>query len=445
MFRAARCPYLVRWRGEFYEHAGPCYVAVAEDELWSRIRRFIADVGRWRVTDRRGEARVERAPFATKKFIGEVLDSLRINHIPQDRDEPCWMGPGDRTTDARDVIPLKNGRLILPRCTVSPSGPDLFNLGFVDAEYANSKPAPTPWTCFLQEVFSSAEEIAVLQEWCGLLLTTHTRFQKALILVGPPGSGKSTICRVLVSVLGGPNVASTSINALGDRFGLQHLVGKRVAILEDARVESGSATRAGFQRFLAISGEDQVQVDRKFKDPVTVALYARLMLVSNELPIFNDSAGALQRRLLILRTSPTQRAADPKLVERLLQDRSAILSWAVEGLQRLLERGRFPELRSSDRALEEMRELANPLLEFIVEHCELDPQVFTPTSDLYGRYRDWARAVGQRQLPRNVFARSECDPWRPDRACAAHQGRRARVGLPRHCAAFELALLTPAI
>jgi putative DNA primase/helicase len=210
---------------------------------------------------------------------------------------------------------------------------------------------------------------------------------------------------VLLSILGSSNAASTSISTLGGRFGLQHLVGKRVAIFEDARVDLGSAGGTGFQRLLAISGEDQVEVDRKHKDPVSVALYARLMLVSNELPIFKDTAGALQRRLLILRTSPRQGAPDSMLIERLLQDRSAILSWAIEGLRRLLTRGHFAELPSSQQALEEMRELANPMLEFIDEHCELDQGAFTPTSELYEQYRRWAKNVGQTAVPRSVFGR----------------------------------------
>ena len=98
-------------------------------------------------------------------------------------------------------------------------------------------PKPEHWLKFLGELWpGDPQSVEALQQFFGYCLTPDTRQQKAFLLVGPPRAGKGTIARVLTQLLGVGNVASTSFTALGERFGLEELFDKRLAVISDAHV-----------------------------------------------------------------------------------------------------------------------------------------------------------------------------------------------------------------
>ena len=66
------------------------------------------------------------------------------------------------------------------------------------------------------------------------------------------------------------NYAGPTLASLGTNFGLQGLLGKTVAVISDARLSHRTDTAIVVERLLAISGEDAVAIDRKFKEPITV-------------------------------------------------------------------------------------------------------------------------------------------------------------------------------
>ena len=85
-------------------------------------------------------------------------------------------------------------------------------------------------------------------------------------------------------MLGRLNVAAPTLTSLATHFGLQVLIGKPVAIISDARMGKQTPVSVIAERLLSISGEDQLTVDRKYKDPWTGYLPTRFMILSNELP-----------------------------------------------------------------------------------------------------------------------------------------------------------------
>ena len=105
------------------------------------------------------------------------------------------------------------------------------------------------------------------------------------------------------------------------------------------------------ERLLSITGEDMLTVDRKFRDRGTGKLPTRFVVLSNELPRFHDSSGAIANRLLILQmTESFLGREDRTLDDRLRAELPGILAWALEGLDRLLRNGRFTVPRSSEDA-----------------------------------------------------------------------------------------------
>src|SRR5262249_2826381 len=140
-----------------------------------------------------------------------------------------------------------------------------------------------------------------LQEIFGYMLSGDLSQQKLFMLVGPKRAGKGTIARVLRQLLGERNVVGPTLRSLSENFGLEHLIGKRLAIIGDARIGGGSDQNVVVERLLSISGEDALSVSRKFKAAWDGILGVRVMLLSNELPRFTDASATIASRFVILK------------------------------------------------------------------------------------------------------------------------------------------------
>lgn len=107
-------------------------------------------------------------------------------------------------------------------------------------------------------------------------------------------------------------------------------------MIGDARLGSKTDSRTVIERLLSISGEDAITVNRKFRDQVSVRLPTRFMIISNELPAFGDSSGAIASRFVI--TTLTRSFLGKEnihLEQALLAELPGILNWALVGLDRI--------------------------------------------------------------------------------------------------------------
>src|SRR5262249_3372811 len=235
---------------------------------------------------------------------------------------------------------------------------------------------PAGWLDFLGQLWpDDRPSIDTLQEFFGYLLTTDTRQQKALLLVGPKRSGKGTILRVLRGVVGPENVAGPPLGSLGTNFGLWPLLGKPVAIISDARLSGRTDTAVVTERILSITGEDALTIDRKNLQPVTLKLPTRFVICTNELPRLGDASGALASRFIMLRLKRSWYGKeDHTLSGRLLTELPGILLWAVEGWRRLRERGRFVQPESAAQAIQDLEDLSSPVTAFVRERCRVGPE-----------------------------------------------------------------------
>lgn len=136
---------------------------------------------------------------------------------------------------------------------------------------------------------------------------------------------------MVTSLVGRGHVAGPTLASLGTNFGLAPLLGKPLAIISDARLGSTPAHTI-VERLLSITGEDMLTVDRKFREPWSGKLATRFVVLSNELPRFKDSSGAIANRLLIAQmTTSFLGREDRDLDRRLHAELPAILRWALDG------------------------------------------------------------------------------------------------------------------
>ncbi len=205
-------------------------------------------------------------------------------------------------------------------------------------------------------------------------------------------------------------MCSPSLKDFSQPFGLQALIGKKLAIIADARIGKADQS-AMIERLLSISGEDVLNIHRKNKTAWIGTLPTKIMILSNELPALQDQSSAAPSRLLVLKlTRSFLGKEDTTLGSRLSKELPQILNWALDGLTRLQKRGHFHQPKSAKKAIEQLEELASPVGEFIQDKCKLGPEFSVSTDRLFQAWKQWCKSQeikpgSQSLFGRNLFAR----------------------------------------
>ena len=371
-------------RGDFYRWNGTCWPEIDKRDIRGAAYEWLEHATYFHPIH--GEV-----PFdPSRRKIDDLIDALRaVVLLNSTAEAPCWTN-GTSESPANEVISMTNGLLHVPTRTLRPHTPDFYchhTLAFPFS--AQSKP-PARWLAFLRELWGDDDSsIAALQEVMGYILGGDTRQQKIFLFVGPKRGGKGTIGRVLTGLLGPHNVAAPTLAGLSTNFGLQPLIGKPLALISDARL-SGRDSKVVVERFLSVSGEDCLTIDRKYKDPWTGRLPTRFVVLTNELPRLTDSSGALASRFVVfVLLNSFYGKENPGLTDELLAEAPAIFNWALEGLDRLNERGYFVSPTSGREAVQQLEDLSSPVSAFIRDTCVVGERNSIEVDKLWTAWKCW--------------------------------------------------------
>lgn len=384
---------LHRYRGEFFCWSGRAYTAFADEAVRSRLYSFL-DNCRYRLKD-------ELLPVNPKlALVTNVADALRaVVHLDDSISPPFWLDGRDRPP-ADEIVACASGLLHLPTLELLPHTPAFFTPNALDFAYDPDAPPPEQWLDFLDELWPDDPfSIRTLQEIFGLALTGDTSYQKMFLLIGPARSGKGTIARILTRLIGLDNMAGPTLAGLTKDFVLAKLIGKQLAIISDARLGGRADQQAIVERLLSITGEDTIDIDRKYVSVWTGRLKVRFVVLSNELPRLGDTSGALASRFIVLLlTKSFLGREDRGLTERLSGELPGILNWSIAGWQRLNKRGHFRQPKTAAQALQQLEDLSSPVKVFLRERCDLAPGVRAKPDDLYTDWGLWCDEQGRKYI-----------------------------------------------
>jgi putative DNA primase/helicase len=279
-------------------------------------------------------------------------------------------------------------------------------------------------------VASTIPELAGLFfEIAGYSIVPDNRLQRAVMLMGPGGTGKSTATHLLRALVGAENVSAVALHQLDeDRFATADLFGRLLNVFADL---PGHALKSSAM-FKSITGGDRIRAERKHRDAFSFTPYARLIFSANEAPPTADQSDAFFDRWLILPFDRRYRGTgqqDTNLLAKLTTpaELSGLLNRALDGLERLRRQRGFTHAVSSDRAAERFRVDADSVAGFIEERCllTLDGRIAKPT--LFTAYRAWCDANNRRPLASQRFSRRLRELHQLD--SSASQGRDYWLGI----------------
>lgn len=371
------------WRDSFWTHEGPLWLPKTSAEVQNIVWSWLLD----------------RLPTAKLEHLANLIQSLRSYCLVRtDRPPPFYIADAEHPAPASSFLSLSNGLLDLESLVSTGSAPVVphhvrwFNVNYTPIVYDPEAKCPV-WTEFLNQVLCGDPlKIQLLQQWFGLCLTSDTRYQTILVLVGLRRSGKGTICRTLEAVVGRDNTVWPLLRDLATPFGLSPLLDKTVAIISDAETPARNA-KGALEALKAISGEDPSTVNRKYRDHLTTQLLTRFVISCNSMPNLEDREGALAARFRIIRLPISfEGREDRTLGRRIMAELPGIFNWAIEGLRSLRATNELARPLDGEAAKAEYRIAADPARAFLEAVLEERPAHEIKAREISERYTEFCTA-----------------------------------------------------
>lgn len=362
---------------------------------------------------------------AIVKAIKRKLEGENPNRQPE---YDAWVDnrPGEFIACRNGILNIETGELI-------GHTPAWFSFTVLPFDYNRSAECPA-FEGFLDSVWGNDDELKEsLRLWMGYMLVASMKEQKFAVLHGASRGGKGTLARVVEALVGKENVAACSIHQFGKDFGMEHCIGKRLAIFNDAEKSHGNELAVATERLKSITGNDTQPIPRKNKVTLTLQLKTKVILVCNELPPFLNDRGALTNRMIafpFVRSFKGQE--DQELGEKLSRELPGILNWALRGSRRLLQGARLQQSTAGAALVEEFVVSLDPVRSFVRDVVRFNPEgteTFKSSDDIFKAYTTWCQESGVKHpKSKDNFHRSFAAAVR-DRAKAVRWPKRGYVGI----------------
>lgn len=312
-----------------------------------------------------------------------------------------------------NVLNLLNGTLNLNSRTLHPHQKTDYLTYCQTYEYDPLAACPR-WKQFLGEVLGNfdtsgdwltdLELVDLMQEAIGHALTNQTHHETMVWMSGEGGNGKTVALTVLEVLLGdlAMNIDFQSLGQPGN-YDLAEIQGKRVIFSTESE-RGGKIAESIIKK--VVSGE-RIRARPIYGSPFEFHSLAKIFWAMNDRPVIRDTGNSIWRRLKLIPFNRYFKAGsrDEHLLDKLLAELSGILNWALDGLEILNARGRFPDSKAVDQAIEEYRLESNPVAQWLAEATKPDPYNPTLASTLYGSYKTWAESNGRTQMNSTNFGR----------------------------------------
>ena len=275
-----------------------------------------------------------------------------------------------------------------------------------DPKYMSTVQLPVAWnpdaeTYWFDKFVDSImpnDSVDLLWQVLGYLLYNGNPLQKAFLFIGDGANGKGTLIRAISKVIGIENISNVTLDSLSERpFAGAELYGKVANIAGDIDATYQKRTA----KFKQITGEDQVEAERKFRDPFRFTPWATNVFSANEyFGVADTSHGFVRRWVIVPFPNTFSASSDPKMIDLMMEETEGIAAKAVQALGPLMARKEFSETDSARNAMAEFVQHINPISRWIEEECG-GPE--TLRGLLYDQYQRWCEVEGHMALGRNKF------------------------------------------
>lgn len=303
----------------------------------------------------------------------------------------CYTEP---PTPTLDKIHFKNGTLSKDENGLFTvwSNEKEFCINRINTNYNPNAKTPTKFLDYLKTVYYEDDQ-QTIQQYCGYCLLPTTILQKALLVIGDGGEGKSVLGAVLNGILGENNCYNESIGVLQKNFGVANVENKLLFIDDD--LSENALTNARTFKNL-VTNKTTIAAEKKFVQNNQFKSYIRFLIFGNfTLQSLYDISEGFSRRQLVLQAKPkdTNRTDNPFIDREIIETESeGVVKWLVDGLNELIKRSFkiYVSERTQEKS-EELKKQQDSVLCFL-EECDsfiIKPGLQIHSCTLYQFYQDF--------------------------------------------------------
>lgn len=230
------------------------------------------------------------------------------------------------------------------------------------------------------------EVVEVLWQILGAIIRQNVPWGKSAWFYSESGNnGKGTLCELMRQLCGEGSYKSIKLEDMGKEFLLEPLVGASAIIVDENDVGTYIDKAANLK---AIVTGDVIQINRKFKQPISFRFRGFMVQCLNEMPRVKDKSDSFFRRQLFIPFTKCFTGAERKYIKQDYLKRTEVLEYVLYKVLNM----NYYELSTPDvckDALEEYKEFNDPILQFV---NEILPQLqwdLVPFTFLYSLYRAW--------------------------------------------------------
>lgn len=263
------------------------------------------------------------------------------------------------------------------------------------------------WDTFLNEIMDgNTDLISFLQRAIGYSLTGNTKEQCFFLFYGAGANGKSTLLQCIANLLGDYWQRSQSEMLLLGQFGrgipndIARLKGVRFCSVVE--VEQGRKLAESLVK--SLTGGDTVTARFLRAEFFEFMPEFKMFIGSNPKPVIKGTDLAIWRRIRLVpfTVSIAPERQDKELGEKLKEEMSGILNWALAGCRAWQEDG-LGAPQEVESATSEYQQESDILGQFLEECTFEEAGSVTSGTALWMEYKQWAEANGERLVTSRVF------------------------------------------
>lgn len=297
----------------------------------------------------------------------------------------------------RDLIPLANGIFDYKTKTLREFSPEYvfinkcmtaYNKNAVDTVIHNDEDG-TDWTVegWFNTLSDDAEVVDLLWKIVGATLRPNVSWNKSAWFFSTKGNnGKGTLCSLMRNILGKGQTASIPLSAFGKEFMLETLITKNAIIVDENDVGEYIDKAANLK---AIITNDVIEINRKFKTPISFQFHGFMVQCMNELPSIKDTTDSFYRRQLYIPFEKCFTGQERSYIKSDYLCRKEVLEYVVF---RVLNMPAYYELNCPDSCVELLNNVklnSNPVAQFWADVKDELVWSVVPNTFLYDLYKSW--------------------------------------------------------
>lgn len=286
---------------------------------------YVYDENKWQKTDKLRVHQIidnlmtefdENLDFTESFFNGVV--GLVKNHLAM----PGW-------NQLENALPFTNGVLLWETGEFLKHSPTHDFTWQLPYEYDSNATCETVIDWLTELVGGDQDMVKVIKGFAKCVITGKAaEFQRYLELVGPGGTGKSTVRKLIEECIGYENIHSTSLKQLEEgKYETAAIYGKRLVVVPDAEKYSGDVMNLK----ILTSGMDPIRYEDKFKPASSFVYKGGFIICANDDITFKDSSSGLQRRRLTVYFTHQIECQDEKFFDNVLRPHiPGFINWCLQ-------------------------------------------------------------------------------------------------------------------